>query len=201
MINKKPQEEQRNITSLSQLVDLRKRYENEQKDYLNFCYQYLNFYIGLILTILGATIAGIIQAKSGEIRNVVLVSGPIVAVFLGILGYANVKVFYRRFIEAWMTLCNIEEMLSDEYKRIAINIEHEPLFKSKSGGFITRFERTKIEKIIKIAKEEGLNAEEVVNRITETGDTLFYSRLTFYLFVFISILLFVSIILTVSNIF
>jgi hypothetical protein len=201
MTEKKAQKQQEHFTSVSQLVELRRRYEVEQKDYLNFCYQYMNFYTGLILTILGATIAGIVQVKSGEIRNIVLISGPIVATFLGTLGYANVKVFYRRFVEAWLTLRNIEEMLSGEYERITFHVDRQPLFISKAGGFITRFERTKIEQTIKEADSKGLTAEEVVNRITETGDTLYYSRLTFTLFIVISIVLFIAIILSVCGVF
>jgi hypothetical protein len=181
------------------LIELRKRFEDEQKDYLNLCYQYLNFYIGIILSILGITIAGILQIIPGNLRYLVILAGPLVSIFLGTFGYANVKVFYRRFIESWLNSRNIEEILSANYIDISKRINHRPQFKSKYGGFILKFERTQVEQILKDSLNKGISGEEVVDKITQSGDTLAYSRLTFVVFISLSIILIVVIILSVLN--
>jgi hypothetical protein len=178
------------------LLTLRTRYDTEQKDNLNFCYQYLNFYTGLLVTILGATIAGILQIQQGRLRDLVLLAGPIITIILAVLGYSNVKVFYRRFIEAWITIRNIEEMLGDEYAERSGEIARPPLFRSKQGGFVARFERYHIAQIITSAQAKGIKAEDVVELVTEAGDTLSYAKRTFSVFIGASIILFIAIILT-----
>lgn len=179
---------------ISTLVELRNRYETEQKDYLKISYQYFNFYTGFIIAILGVTIITIVQATPGQIRNIVMISGPILAILLSVLGFATVKVFYRRFIEAWVTLRNIEEMLGNEQEMIMKQINRKPLFQSKHGGFIARFERSQIEEIIRDSQSKGQLAEEVVERITETGDVLSYLKKTFIIFIVISILLIIAVV-------
>src|SRR5262249_53758940 len=79
------------------LIVLRNRYDTEQKDFLNFCYQYLNFYTGMLVTILGATIAGILQINEGRLRDLVLLAGPVLTIILAGLGYSNVKLIIRAF--------------------------------------------------------------------------------------------------------
>jgi hypothetical protein len=199
MADKVPISESQELFDLSALIDLRKRFEGEQRDYLNFCYQYLNFYTGLILTILGATIAGIVQVQKGQLKELVLLAGPLVVILLSVLGYANVKVFFRRFVEAWVTLKNIETMLDKDYERLANATQQRPLFASKYGGFIARFERKQIEDTLRDAQNKALSAEEVVERITAVGDTLSYARLTFSVFVIVGVLLIIVIIMVANN--
>lgn len=125
----------------------------------------------------------------------VLLLGPIITIILGKLGHSAVKVFYRRFIEAWINLRNVEEMLGDHYTELMTLAKKEPLFKSKHGGFIARFEREEIECIIKKARRDGLDAETVVERVTEKGDTLSYAKRTLLVFEVVSVILFITIIL------
>jgi hypothetical protein len=103
------------------LVKLREeRYDAQMKDYLSFCYQYLNFYTGLLSAILAATIAGLMTVPAGGLRGLVLLAGPVMTLILAGLGYSNVRVFYRRHIEAYVNLRNIEEMLADQYSKWAL---------------------------------------------------------------------------------
>jgi hypothetical protein len=81
--------------------------------------------------------------------------GPIITIILGKVGHAAVKVFYRRFIEAWINLRNVEEMLGDDYTELINLAKKAPLFKSKLGRFIARFERREIENIIEEARRDG----------------------------------------------
>lgn len=85
------------------------------KDYLSFCYQYLNFYTGLLSAILAATIAGLMSTTAGGFRGLILLAGPVMTLILAGLGYRTIIVFYRRHIEAYVNLRNIEEMLADQY--------------------------------------------------------------------------------------
>ena len=154
-----------------------------------------------MLTILGVTIAGIVQAQQGRMRELVLLAGPIIVIILGILGYANVKVFYRRFIEAWITILNIELMLENEYTKIEKATMNKPVFPSKHGGYIARFERRIIEDILQDAQDRQLSVEDVVQKVVEKGDTLTYTKLTFTVFTILSILLIIAIAMIVTNIF
>ncbi len=176
------------------LIALRNRYDADQKYYLNFCYQYLNFYTGLLVTILGATIAGVMQLDQVKLRDMVLLVGPVLASILSGLGYAQIKVFYRRFIEARFNNRNIEEMLGDIYSEQVEKISHAPRFYSKNGGFIARFERPQVEKILLEAKSQGKSAEDVVTMLTNNGDTLHYARITLSVFGIASVILMIVII-------
>lgn len=178
------------------IIDLRKKYETEQKDYLNLSFQYLNFYTGLLIAILGATIAGLVQTQSGNVRDLVLIAGPVIVILLGILGYENVRVFFTRFIEAWVTLRNIEEILGEKYQATANIVNNRIIFKSKYGGFIAHYERKQIEDIITDSKTEGINAEELISRITKAGDTLLFAKLTFVSFIIIGVILASAIVLS-----
>lgn len=181
------------------LIALRNRYDTQQKDYLNFCYQYLNFYTGLLVTILGATIAGILQVNQGSLRDLILLAGPVLVITLSVMGYSNIKVFYRRFIEARFNNRNIEEMLGDVYAERVKGTNRAPVFRSKHGGFIARFDRPEVQKILMEASSQGKPAEDIITELSQSGDTLHYARITLSVFVVASVLLIVTIILIVIN--
>jgi hypothetical protein len=127
--------------------------------------------------------------EEGDTRGLLLLFGPLLMIFLTIIGYLTVRVFYRRHIEAWVTSVNIEKMLTMSGPVEAEKGIQEPRFKSSSGSFIAQFERATIRKVLKQAEGEGESAETVVERVAAKGDTLRYARLTFLLFVVVGIIL------------
>lgn len=149
---------------------------------LGFCYQYLNFYIGLLSAILAATLTGLLTIKSGDLRGIVLFLGPLLTLAFVRIGYLNITVFYRRYIEAWVATVNIEAMLNLRYTAPLSIGKKRPAFISRQGGFLPVIERTPIKAILEKATSEQWSAEKVVLEITKIGDTLAYARNTFIAF-------------------
>jgi len=185
------------IESLSrqELFDLHRHYESVVKDQLAFCYQYLNFYTGLLSALLAATLVALLNMRHGLILALALLLGPGVTGALAVLGYLNVRVFYRRFIEAWVTTMNIESMLHLRYA-IPVDLGKDKQYIPKhptkeEGGFIATFEREPVKSILK----EKKYAEDVLAETVKTGDTLRYARWTFFVFGGGSLLLAVVIVL------
>lgn len=90
-------------------------------------------------------------------------------------------------------------MLGDVYAERVEGTDRAPLFRSKRGGFIARFDRPQIQQILMKAQSQGRPAEEVVEQITAAGDTLHYARITFSVFVAASAILVVAVTLTMLN--
>ncbi len=106
------------------------------------------------MAILAATLTGFLSLKSGDIRLFALLLGPLLAVILASLGYANVKVFYSRYIQAWVVTINIESMLGIRYASSLSQGKYAPAYRSKMGGFLPMIERTSIESTLERAKQE-----------------------------------------------
>ncbi len=184
------------IESLSrqELFDLHRHYESVVKDQLGFCYQYLNFYTGLLSALLAATLVALLNMRHGLILELALLLGPGVTGALAVIGYLNVRVFYRRFIEAWVTTVNIESMLHIRYATpvdLGKDKQYIPKHATEEGGFIATFEREPVKSILKEKKK----AEEVLAETVKTGDTLRYAQWTFFVFGGSSLLLAVFIVL------
>ena len=170
------------ILTSGALLQLYEHYKSELRSDLEFTYKYLNFYVGLNSALLAATIAGLLRQAEGDKKDLLLLFGPLLIIGLTLIGYRTIRVFYRRFIEAWITSVNIESMLtlSD-----AVNLEkgiQRPRFKSSSGSFIMQYERATIRKILNQAEDKGWTAEITVKRVAAKGDTLRFARFTFLLF-------------------
>jgi hypothetical protein len=172
-----------------ELFDLHTHYESVVKDMLDLCFQYLNFYTGLLVAILAATLTGLLSLKAGDTRLFVLLLGPLLIGILAILGYANVKVFYSRYIQAWVATINIESMLGLRYSTLLSQGKYSPAYPSKNGGFLPMMERTSIESTLERAKQEQWTAEKVVAMLLSIGDTKRNARNTFIAFFCIGIVL------------
>jgi hypothetical protein len=123
----------------AELLVLHEHYATEMRASLDFAHRNLSFYVGLLSAILAAVLAGILKADSGDLRTLWLLAGPGLAVWLAEVGYSTVKVFYHRFIDAYLTLLNIQRMLRlDDSKWIAPGIA-QPFIPSKYGGFIAQW--------------------------------------------------------------
>ncbi len=169
-----------------ELLSLHTHYESVIKDELDLFFKYFNFYIGLLSAIVAATLAGFVSLKESLQSNIkyVLTIGPFLIICLSILGYSFIRVYYRRFLEALVTLINIKSMLRyTEKVELARNIKIPVKFPSKfGGGFITQFNRKETRAIL----EEGLNknwpAEDVLDKLLKKGDTLQFAKLTLMLY-------------------
>jgi hypothetical protein len=162
------------------LLNLHEHYETVIKDQLDFCYKYLNFYIGLLSAILAGTLTGILSGKLTYPLSLTLLLGPALIIILSIMGYLNVRVFYRRFIEAWITVLNIQSMLGLTDSLILEKGIRQPFYKSQhGGGFIAQFERPKIRRVLIEGQEKRWSAETVLKKVLYKGDTLLYATITF----------------------
>jgi hypothetical protein len=168
--------------SRQELFALHEHYESVVKDMLGFCYQYLNFYVGLLSAILAATLTGLLTIKSGDLRGLILFLGPLLTLAFVRIGYLNITVFYRRYVEAWVATVNIEAMLDLRYTVPLAIGKKRPAFMSQQGGFLPVIERTPIKDALEKATSEQWSAEQVVLEITKIGDTLAYARNTFIIF-------------------
>ena len=178
-----------------ELLELYKHYEGVIKEQLDFCFKYLNFYIGLLSALTAATIAGLIDQDTTSHFRTTLVVGPLLILLLSFIGYKTVRVFYRRYLEAWVTSLNIEAMLGLK-EPITFKEGHRlPLFPSKyGGGFITQFERKAIKAVLKRAVMNGWSAEKVLEETLKRGDTLLYARAVFLGFSIAAVALFIVIV-------
>jgi hypothetical protein len=172
----------------SELLDLHKRYTDEVNQQLKFCFSYLNFYTGLLSALLAGVLTGLLSLKPQGSLALVLLIGPALICILARIGYSTVRVFYRRYIEAWITSRNLEEMLglrpSPTY---AAGVEAPPYKSKYGGGFITEFERPKVRCVLNSARQKSWTAERVLDEIVETGDTLKYARWVFWAFAIASL--------------
>jgi hypothetical protein len=100
------------ILTSGTLLQLHEHYKSELRSDLEFTYKYLNFYVGLPSALLAATIAGLLRQGAGDKKGLLLLFGPLMIIGLTLIGYRTIRVFYRRFIEAWITSVNIETMLT-----------------------------------------------------------------------------------------
>ena len=172
----------------SELLDLHKRYADEVNQQLEFCFSYLNFYTGLLSALLAGVLTGLLSLKLHGSLALVLLVGPALICILAVIGYSTVRVFYRRYIEAWITSRNLEEMLglrpSPSYE---VGVAEPPYKSAHGGGFITEFERPKVRSVLDSARHEFWTAERVLAEIVETGDTLRYARWVFWAFAIASL--------------
>lgn len=179
-----------------ELFDLHKHYEASFKEYLGLCYQYLNFYIGLLSAFLTGTIVGLLSIKYGDIRGLALLIGSLLTVAFARIGYLTVKIFYRRFVEDRVVVINIDAMLQIRRSQPLDLGNYKPLYPSQENGFLPVVDRTVIENIHSKAKSENWRAEKVVEEIAKVGDTLANARHTFIAFGLAGIVPAVFIILT-----
>ena len=93
-----------------------------------------------------------------------------------------------------MTEINLQAMLGTEYAAERDSIGR-PTVQSQSGGWIARGERTEVRKTIRSAAD----AESLVDELTRLGDTHYYAKRTFLVFVVIAVLLAIVSVVIVSR--
>jgi hypothetical protein len=121
------------------LLGLQEQYATEIRACLDFTHRNLAFYVGLLSALLVALLAGLLQADAGDTRILALLIGPILIVCLAELGYSTLRVFYHRFMDASLTLINVQRMLElDKQDWNSARIQPAPV-PSKYGGFIAQW--------------------------------------------------------------
>jgi hypothetical protein len=164
------------------VLDLYKLYNGLIKDELGFFLQSFHFYISLLSAILTVTLTGLLGMKSGDIRALVLLLGPLLLVILSRIGYNNAQAFYRRFTEAWIAKLNLESMLNLAVgPSVEIGIL-EPAYISRKGGFIPQIEWPRLKEVFEKAEKNKWKAEELANELVTVGTTLSDAKWTFILF-------------------
>lgn len=176
-----------------ELVELYEHYDAAIKNELDFCHRYLNFYIGLLSTILALTVTGLVDMSRGDAFGLTLTVGPLLAITLAYLGFSNFQVFYRRFTQAWVTRDNIEGLLNYSMVIAIDQIPARPLYPSKYGGFITQIDWHPLREVFNRAEQEKWDAEQLADKLSEIGTTLVNARRTFWAFAVVSLLLIVAI--------
>jgi hypothetical protein len=58
---------------------------------------------------------GLLQIQPGDARALLLLTGLVAALVLAGLGYQTFYVFYRRYVEAWVTEINLHAMRGTEH--------------------------------------------------------------------------------------
>lgn len=199
LFNDKTMEENKSQINREELINLHFHYESVTKDELDFFFKYSNFYIGLLSALLTATITGLLSYKSPhhQYAQYILLLGPVLIISLSYIGYRNVRVYYRRFLEAVVTILNIKKMLGYDVKPNIENGIFKHHFPSKfGGGFITQFNRPNIREVIDKAKSENWFAEDLLEKLLEKGDTLRFVNITFLGFRIAALILFIFILST-----
>ena len=84
-------------------------------------------------------LAGLLQADAGDAKALGLLIGPALLVWLAEVGYSTVRVFYHRFMDAYLTLLNIQRMLRlDDSSWVTAEVAP-PRIPSAYGGFIAQW--------------------------------------------------------------
>jgi len=140
-----------------------------------------------------ATLAGFVSLKESLVGNIryVLTLGPFLIISLSILAYYFIRVYYRRFLEAIVTLINLKSMLKyTEKAKLAKNIKVPIKFPSRfGGGFITQFDRKETRAILEEGLKNNWSAEDVLEKLLKEGDTLRYAKLTLMLYIVAALVL------------
>lgn len=166
-----------------ELFDLHHHYESVVKDELDFFFKYMNFYTGMLSALIAGTLTGLLSLKPLSSLGLILLLGPGLVFFISYIGYKNVKVYYRRYAEAWITVINIKTMLG---LRKTTNLSADllpPAYPSRhGGGFITQFKRPPIQKLFDKLEKDGASAEVMLEKLLLHGDTLKFAKYTFRIF-------------------
>jgi hypothetical protein len=163
----------------AELFKLREHYYTVTKDELNFFHAYLNFYTGLLSTLLVATAGGLLQFHTVKGARIILLMGPFLTVALAWLGARTTRVFYNRFIQAWITSVNIDSMLGlRQAPRLDRGVFGPAVVNARTKGFITELPwvgLTLFEKAI----SNKWTAEDLIQEVQKKGVTMGHARRVF----------------------
>jgi hypothetical protein len=123
----------------AELLGLHELYTTEMRTCLDLAHRNLAFYVGLLSAILATLLAGLLQMDTGDAKAFGLLIGPALIVWLAEVGYSTVRVFYHRFMDAYLTVLNIQRMLKfGDASWVAPGLAT-PRIMSAHGGFIAQW--------------------------------------------------------------
>jgi hypothetical protein len=123
-------------------VDLLRLHEysaNEMRTSLDLAHRNLSFYVGLLSAVLALVMAGLLQVQPGDRRAFGLLIGPGLTVVLAEVGYSTVAAFYHRFMDAYLTLVNVQQMLRLNDPGWLSAELGKPYVHSRYGGFMAQW--------------------------------------------------------------
>jgi hypothetical protein len=178
--------------SRKELFELHQHYEAAARDERDFFFRYLNFYSGLLSAILAVTFTGLVGLSKSSLDPLLkvpllsgLLIGPILIITLSYVGYPVLKVCQRRFIEAWITTINIQEMLGLKSGTTLDEGIRPPKYKgTHNNEFIAQFgpKHADTLQVLEQADDEKWPLEKVLNKVLEKAGQLRMARNTFRLF-------------------
>jgi hypothetical protein len=187
-----PDRTQSSGLSREELFELHQHYEAAAKDERDFFFRYLHFYIGLLSALLAVTLTGLLGLFRASLDPLLEVSfltglliGPILTISLSYVGFPVLEVCQRRFIEAWITTINIQEMLGLKSSIPLKDGIRPPKYEgTHANEFIAQFgpEHADSLKILKKADEHRWPSEKVLNEVLKKAGQLRMARRTFRLF-------------------
>jgi len=155
----------------SDLLDFYIHVHSSATTYLDLCHKYLVFFTGILSTIVGAMVVGLWSLAKHDERAFLLLLGPVAVALLSRFGYQIIKVFYRRFSESRLTSRNLEVLLG--LTAPVDTVRAGRVLKSRyGGGFLTRFERNEIRRIL----DQAETSEDALESILKCADTLAYTK-------------------------
>jgi hypothetical protein len=129
---------------------------SEIRNSLDFAHRNLIFYVGLLSALLAAVVAGLLNVHQGDRRAFGLLIGAALILVLAEVGYSTVEAFYHRFIDAYFTLINIQQMLRlNDWNWIAAE-SGKPYARSKYGGVMAQW----VDPIDWLKRHQELTVEE-----------------------------------------
>jgi hypothetical protein len=161
----------------AELLTLHEHYANEIRTSLDLAHRNLSFYVGLLSAILAAVLAGLLKAGAGDRRVLLLLIGLGLAIWLAEVGYSTINVFYHRFINAYLTLLNVESMLGFGDSDWVDSEVGRPYIRSRYGGFIAQWadavQWLRYHPRLDLESAEEINLE---RKLTSLADVLRYLR-------------------------
>lgn len=185
---------------------------NEIRTSLDFAHRNLSFHVGLLSALLAAVIAGLLNVHQGDRRAFGLLIGVALILVLAEVGYSTVAAFYHRFIDAYFTLINIQQMLRlNDWNWMAAELG-KPYARSKYGGFMAQWVdpidwlKGHQELTVEAAKKIAIDSQPVRHRdilknlfgksSVFSARTLLDARRTMWAFEFVSLLLAPAVLVT-----
>jgi hypothetical protein len=127
-------EEEGEKLSRADLLRLHDHFADEIRTSLDFAHRNLSFYVGLLSALLAGVLAGLFQLHPGDRRVFGLLIGPVLVAWLAEVGYSTVAAFYHRFMDAYFTLVNVQQMLRLNDPSWVSSEVGDPYVRNKYGG-------------------------------------------------------------------
>ena len=160
----------------TELLALLTHFEGAFRTHLDFLHKYMAFYLTVMVAILAATVAAIVQ--TGRTPKIVALA-PAAVLGLAILGWRVALIFYRRHVEAWMNVENILGMLDLRASRYQPDNDGTSRLRFQTNNsddsFVVAWERPGAKRMLK----RGQPANDVMSALSRRSDVMIAVQATF----------------------